>query len=890
MVKVKMAAARLVSVSHDNSKPSRTWLLLLLLILMVPFFAIIVITNHGPEMQQQALNKLSAIAELKANQIESWLHEQDNVAKVISSNQVLLDHSKQLLNGNKTDKHTTVISDLFSAFQQLYEYDSITLMTPDKQILVKVGEGHNPSIESLRMQDKSIALQTIEHTGILFAKGHPAHLDYSIPLIDRSTPESSVIALILIHIDPNQFILPYLQHWPTPSKSGKTVLVRNDEGKIEHLTPFKGLSNENELHLNKLSNTEQHLPAAVALQNRNKGTMIGKDYRGVEVLAAYHPVDGTDWMLISKMDMDEATHSLHDLIFWLSLTTLFSVVIIGIAFVLFLQKQKQAQQLELAAEKSQTEHLLQHFFELPFIGMAILDPSHEKWIRFNPHLAEMLNYTTDELDQKRLSDILDPQHYFLLQEKFSLITNQNYNGFIQEVHLKCKDDCSILAILDVKCIRNKDGSVRFFLATIQDITEFTHLTEQNLANQNQLLTLLHTIPDLVWLKNIDGIYLNCNTRFEAFFGAKEDEIVGKTDYDFVDKETADFFREHDLNAMEQDRPTENEEWLTFADTGYKGLFSTIKTPMKDASGKVIGVLGVARDITKRKKAELHLERLTKLYSAMSQINEAIIRCSNEDELYAKICKVAVQHGGMKMAWVGIQDKDTRKIYPKAYFGEHSEYLEGLEVSTDENEPSGQGPTGIAFRENRPYWCQDFLNDSRTSAWHERGSQAGWQSSAAVPLHQNSKVIGTLNLYSDTLDAFDAPARDLLIEMATDIGFALNSFAHEKVRKKAEAEKQEVFERLKKLADRLPGMIYQYRRTPDGHGNFPFVSDAISDLFRLTTDDVINDEIKMLDLIHPDDFPAFIASVKESQHNLTPWHQEYRIQFNDGTIRWISANS
>lgn len=122
----------------------------------------------------------------------------------------------------------------------------------------------------------------------------------------------------------------------------------------------------------------------------------------------------------------------------------------------------------------------------------------------------------------------------------------------------------------------------------------------------RLRTLVNTIPDLIWLKDGDGVYLSCNPMFERFFGASETDIIGKTDYEFVEMDLADSFREHDRKAMAAGKPSMNEEWLTFAADGYRGLFETIKTPMWDAGGKLIGVLGVARDITDRREAQQEL--------------------------------------------------------------------------------------------------------------------------------------------------------------------------------------------------------------------------------------------------------------------------------------------
>ena len=132
----------------------------------------------------------------------------------------------------------------------------------------------------------------------------------------------------------------------------------------------------------------------------------------------------------------------------------------------------------------------------------------------------------------------------------------------------------------------------------------------NVANREaKLQTLIHAIPDLVWLKNPEGVYLGCNRAFERFFGAKEAEIIGKTDYDFVPKDLADFFRLKDQEAVSAGETRENEEWVTVAETGQKMLLETLKTPMFDDKGTLIGVLGIGRDITEHQKLLDAQERL-----------------------------------------------------------------------------------------------------------------------------------------------------------------------------------------------------------------------------------------------------------------------------------------
>ena len=137
----------------------------------------------------------------------------------------------------------------------------------------------------------------------------------------------------------------------------------------------------------------------------------------------------------------------------------------------------------------------------------------------------------------------------------------------------------------------------------QDITERKYAIRKLEDEKVRLKILIETIPDMIWLKDSEGVYITCNPRFEKFFGATEAEIKGKTDYDFMPKDLADFFRKKDKEALIADKPTSNLEWVTFADDGHQEYLETIKTPMYDSQGNLIGVLGIARDITEKYRQE-----------------------------------------------------------------------------------------------------------------------------------------------------------------------------------------------------------------------------------------------------------------------------------------------
>lgn len=127
-------------------------------------------------------------------------------------------------------------------------------------------------------------------------------------------------------------------------------------------------------------------------------------------------------------------------------------------------------------------------------------------------------------------------------------------------------------------------------------------------SEKRFRTLVNTIPDLIWLKDTEGRYLSCNKMCERFLGADESSIIGKTASDFVSKELADSFMAHDHIVLEGRKTVNSEVWITFADDGTTALLDEIKTPMYDAEGTVIGVLGIGRDITQRKRAEDEIAR------------------------------------------------------------------------------------------------------------------------------------------------------------------------------------------------------------------------------------------------------------------------------------------
>lgn len=172
-----------------------------------------------------------------------------------------------------------------------------------------------------------------------------------------------------------------------------------------------------------------------------------------------------------------------------------------------------------------------------------------------------------------------------------------------------------------EAVRDETGCIVKLRGANQDITERKRMEElqrkseaaqRNLANElarknNFLRTLIDAIPDLIFYKDCNRIYLGCNRAYEAFAGRSEKDLVGRTDRDVFSRDAADTFREMDQKILSTEESRRNEEWIVYPD-GRRILLETLKTPFFDLNGDILGIVGVSRDITERKRSEEALQR------------------------------------------------------------------------------------------------------------------------------------------------------------------------------------------------------------------------------------------------------------------------------------------
>lgn len=277
--------------------------------------------------------------------------------------------------------------------------------------------------------------------------------------------------------------------------------------------------------------------------------------------------------------------------------------------------------------------------------------------------------------------------------------------------------------------------------------------------------------------------------------------------------------------------------------------------------------------------EAHLRKLVRIYALLSDVNQTIVRVREPTALFEAACRMAVEKGGFRMAWIGLLDPQTRQIKPVAHAGVSNGYLDKLDLTLDESE-RGRGPTPDALRAGQHVVVNDIEEDPRPVPWRADALRLGYRASAAFPLMVAGEVRGTLSLYAPDPDVFDDDELKLLDEVAADIAFALEFMEQEEQRRRTELELRASEQRFQTLARISPVGIFR----TDANGSTTYVNPKWCEISGLSFEQALGDG--WLDAVHPDDRENLGKHWRESTLVQQASFSDYRMVRPDATIAWV----
>ena len=246
-------------------------------------------------------------------------------------------------------------------------------------------------------------------------------------------------------------------------------------------------------------------------------------------------------------------------------------------------------------------------------------------------------------------------------------------------------------------------------------------------------------------------------------------------------------------CLDRGEPQAMDNAFTFAD-GSTRWFELRFEPLPE------GAVILSLDITDRKAMETRLGRANRALTALSECNQTLVRATDERRFMQDVCRLVVDKGGYRLAWLGLKDaRGGAALVPAAHAKAGGGAIDQLQAAWDEGE-RGAGPIGRAIRGGRTVVVSSIADDPGSAPWRAAALERGLRSCIALPIRDDGGVLGALAIYAAEGDAFDAVERGLLEELTLDLGYGITTL-------RARARLRSTDERLAAIAQAAPAAIF-----------------------------------------------------------------------------------
>lgn len=425
----------------------------------------------------------------------------------------------------------------------------------------------------------------------------------------------------------------------------------------------------------------------------------------------------------------------------------------------------------------------------------------------NAALTRRLGLRTSALLGKSLSAFLHPDEVAVTMKMLTELAHSADAVLTLEHRIQRADQTWESVETTGRCITDPSGQPMLLL-------HMRSLTEQKMAeallrkSEERFRLLVQSVEDYaIFLLDQNGCVTSWNAGAERLKGYRYDEIIGQDYVQFfivADQQAGK--PQHLLAAAQSHGHSEDEGWRVRKDGTRFWVRSGI-TALWNEDGSLYGFAAITHDLTHRKHAEEHIRKLNRTLAVLSDTNQAIVRIRDLPTLFTNICQIAVEKGGLPMAWLGVINPVTRQIELAAQAGATDEYLQELALFLNADYTHHFFTTLLS--NGRHIVCNDIERDPHFAAWRTTALRFGYRALAVFPLMLAHTVAGLLTLYSSEPDYFDADELQLLDEMAMDVAFAMTVAEQEEQRVQAERARQASEERYRRVVEDQTEMICRF---------------------------------------------------------------------------------
>jgi PAS domain S-box-containing protein len=427
------------------------------------------------------------------------------------------------------------------------------------------------------------------------------------------------------------------------------------------------------------------------------------------------------------------------------------------------------------------------------------------------------------------------------------------------------------------------GQVEALLGVTLDVTERKRADEELRKEQMYLQTALKLAGMGVWYRDFQSNVRGTLQGSGPITGLPESELP-RTYADFIklvhpeDRESV----EQGIERAKAGGDYDAEFRIILSDNSIRWVASRGRC-LLDSKGVPFRLTGVDYDITERRRAEVQIRQLNRVYAVLSEINQTIVRVKDPQTVLNAACRTAVETGRFRMAWIGLRTAPGQRIKIAAHAGASAEDLKTLQSMYGEDASDFDCAfTTHALQAGQHAFCNSIADDPRAESWRTMALRHGYRAMASLPLKHGDEVIGTFNLYSGEPNFFTTEELRLLDELAIDIAFALESYKSDKARRDAEQALRESEERFRQLAENIQEVFWM--KDP-ARNELIYVSPGYERIWGRTCASIFATPHDWPDAIHPDDRARVLLFASGKQRR-GDYDETYRIERPDGMVRWI----
>jgi two-component system, cell cycle sensor histidine kinase and response regulator CckA len=451
------------------------------------------------ETRQRNHRMLLTIGEMKAEHLAYWYEDELCDASVFAQNPLLIRYMEEwLFSGNLTDRSNLV--DLLDLMKDSHSYENILVTDPHGEVLLSF-KPDIAEVDSIVVDyvEQAVTERDIISTDLYKSALHDqVYIDFLAPIIsERDEP----LAVLVLRMDPNEYLFPLIESWPTPSETAESFIMRREDDTALFLNELR---HRDDTALNLRFSLDRKNIAAIQAVLGYKGIFTGKDYRGFDVLADIRPIPETPWFIVAKIDKSEIYS---DLYYRAGVIIAFVFILIlllgtGLAFI-YSSRQRNIYKALYTKEKELWESQEEIKTTLYSIGDGVVTTDTGGLVKhMNPVAEELTGWKEADAEGKPLEEV-----FKIIGEETRIPVSNPVQKVMQEGRIVGLANHTILISKEGKeipiadsgaPIRNESGDIIGVVLVFQDQSAEREAARKLLESERRLATLIRNLPGMAY--------------------------------------------------------------------------------------------------------------------------------------------------------------------------------------------------------------------------------------------------------------------------------------------------------------------------------------------------------------------------------------------------------